>query len=100
LASKVAQSQQTPQHLETLALSLAETGRCEEAVQVQKELVALAEKLGNEKLTVRLRIKLIRYEAGAPCRTASEDATAESPAKVQESTPEPKQDEAKADAED
>jgi len=104
LASKVAQSQQTPQHLETLALSLAEAGRCEEAAQIQMELVALAEKLANEELASRLRIELVRYEAGTPCRPASENAPAESPAKVPEPDTAPKRnelrpDDAKPDAE-
>ncbi|MEO8497136.1 MAG: tetratricopeptide repeat protein, partial [Planctomycetota bacterium] len=40
LAGKVVQSQQTPQHLETLALSLAEAGRCDEAAAVQKQPVS------------------------------------------------------------
>lgn len=90
LASRVAQSQSTPQHLETLALSLAEAGRCEEAAKIQQQLVTLAEKLPNEVLASRLRIDLVRYEAGSPCRPASEAATADSSATPPEPDSSPK----------
>ncbi len=84
LAAQVVQAQQSPRHLETLALSLAEAGRCEEAAQIQKQLVALAEKLGNEEMATRLRADLVRYEAGAPCRPAAEAIAAEAPEKAPE----------------
>lgn len=87
LASRVVQAQRSPEHLETLALSLAEAGRCEEAARIQKELVALAKKLGNEELESRLRTELVRYEAGSPCRPAIQNATEEAPA----AAPEPDQ---------
>ena len=83
--------------LRASALSLAEAGRCEEALRIQNELVALAEKLENEELASRLRADLVRYEAGSPCRPASEDAAAKNSAKVPESVPEPERNELKPD---
>ncbi|MDA1052662.1 MAG: tetratricopeptide repeat protein [Planctomycetota bacterium] len=96
LANQVAQAQQTPQHLETLALSLAEAGRCEEAARIQKELVALAVKLGNEEMASRLASELVRYEAGSPCRPASESAASLPPAIVPVPDPLPKQEDEKS----
>jgi hypothetical protein len=78
LASHVAQAQQTPQHLETLAQALAEAGRCDEAAKIQEQLLALAESLQREDLITRLKAELARYQAGAPCRPSSEAATFDS----------------------
>lgn len=84
LAAQIVQAQQTPQHLETLALSLAEAGQCEEAAKIQRELVALAEKLEKEEMASRLRAVLVLYEAGAPCRPAADTVSAETPEKAPE----------------
>ncbi len=72
LATKIVQAQPKPQHMETLALALAEAGRCKEAATIQKQLVAKAEELGNEELAARLKKDLVRYEKGKPCRPVVE----------------------------
>jgi len=74
LATVVVQAQQTPQHLEALAVALAEAGRCDEAAKIQQQLVDLAVKLENEELAARLKVELVRYQAGKPCRPASQAA--------------------------
>lgn len=68
LAQKVYGARKTPPAAETLAMALAEVGRCEEAVALQRQLVAKAEDLGKEQLAARLKKDLVRYEAGPPCR--------------------------------
>jgi tetratricopeptide (TPR) repeat protein len=72
LATKVVQAQPTAPHKETLALALAEAGRCDEAAAIQRRLVAQAEEGGNEELAARLRKDLVRYEKGKPCRPVVE----------------------------
>jgi tetratricopeptide (TPR) repeat protein len=98
LATIVAQSKKTPEHLETLALSLAEDGRCKEAANIQQQLVDIAEKLGKEKLTTRLRVELVRYKAGSPCRPVADTmATFETPESEPKKEPAVKSDNAKQD---
>ncbi len=58
---------------ETVALALAEVGRCDEAATWQKRLVAAAEKSGKRSLISRLKRDLRRYEAGSPCRPPKQD---------------------------
>jgi tetratricopeptide (TPR) repeat protein len=58
---------------ETVALALAEVGRCDEAAAWQNRLVAAAEKSGNRILISRLKRDLRRYEAGSPCRPPKQD---------------------------
>lgn len=59
-------AQPAPAHAETLALSWAELGRCDEAVRWQKTALAEAERAGQDQ--ARLRAALARYQKGAPCR--------------------------------
>jgi tetratricopeptide (TPR) repeat protein len=53
-------------HSETVALALAELGRCEEAAEWQREAIAAARKEGVD--PGRLAQALVGYEKGAPCR--------------------------------
>ncbi len=70
LAVRIYQAQKTSTHAETLALALAETGRCEEAASLQKQLFTIAEQANNIELANRFRNDLVRYEKGKPCRPA------------------------------
>lgn len=53
---------------ESLAMALAELGRCDEAAQRQRGLVVAAERAGERDVVAALRAALARYERGAPCR--------------------------------
>lgn len=53
-------------HAETVALALAELGRCEEAAEWQREAIAAARKEGAD--PGRLTQALVGYEKVAPCR--------------------------------
>lgn len=82
LARSVYQVRESPTFAETMALALAELGRCDEAAAIQRQLVAEAEKLGNDQLSARLKNELIRYEKGPPCRPpvkVQDDADSQSP---------------------
>ena len=67
LAAKVYNSTRQVVHGETVALALAEAGRCEDAAAMQKRIIPAAEKANEAKLAVRLRRDLVRYEHGSPC---------------------------------
>jgi hypothetical protein len=56
-----------PVHGETMALALAELGRCDEALSWMKRAVAEAEQAGDADETARLRRELPKYES-ASCR--------------------------------
>ena len=68
LALRVHTARQDLAHAETVALALAETGRCDEAADWQRRLVEAARKAGNSELASRLVESLARYESGNPCR--------------------------------
>ena len=68
LVMKVYRAKTVPTPAETLALALAEVGRCEEAATLQKQLVATAEQLKDGNLVEQLKKDLVRYEKGNPCR--------------------------------
>ena len=70
LAVRIYQAQKTSTHAETLALALAETGRCEEAASLQKQLITIVEQTNNIELANRFRNDLVLYEKGKPCRPA------------------------------
>ncbi|HVZ23568.1 MAG TPA: tetratricopeptide repeat protein [Vicinamibacterales bacterium] len=53
---------------ETLAMALAETGRFDEAVALQRQILAAAEKAGQTDVASRVSANLRRYEQRAPCR--------------------------------
>lgn len=67
LAQAVAQAEQTAGHLETVALALAELGRCPEAAEAQRQAVALARASGDALFLGELEEALARYEATNPC---------------------------------
>jgi tetratricopeptide (TPR) repeat protein len=54
---------------ETLAMALAEVGQFEQAVSIQRTLVAAAEQAGLAAPIARLTANLRLYESGQPCRT-------------------------------
>ena len=68
LATKVYETRNTPTHAETLAMALAEVGRCDEAATLQRQLVDWAAELKKNELVVRFKRDLVRYEKGRPCR--------------------------------
>ena len=68
LAESVAAVQPIPLHLETLALALAEAGRCDDAATAQKRALAVASGGGaSSAMVARLSADLARYQRGAPC---------------------------------
>ncbi len=66
LARQVFDASPTVFHGETVAMALAETGRCTEAAQWQRRLLAQMSEQGAEPTEAQLE-DLERYEAGAPC---------------------------------
>jgi len=52
---------------ETVALALAELGRCQEAAEWQSRLIGVAARANESELAARLREDLIRYNRGMPC---------------------------------
>jgi tetratricopeptide (TPR) repeat protein len=68
IASQLMQLEQRPEHTETLAMALAETGRFEEAIEHQTKLLEGAESAKRERVIPRLRANLERYQRGEACR--------------------------------
>ncbi|MDA8018184.1 MAG: tetratricopeptide repeat protein [Thermoanaerobaculia bacterium] len=66
LATRVVEASPSIGHLETLALALAESGRCAEAAEVQRQIVAMPgmKPAGIAKYSVVAQ----RYAEGPPCR--------------------------------
>jgi hypothetical protein len=60
--------QRAPDLGETMAMALAELGRYDEAVQVQRDLMTGAERRGLHDVTRRLAENLALYERHQPCR--------------------------------
>lgn len=56
------------QHGELVAVALAQLGRCGEAVEWQRKLIAAAIEQGNSALETKLRADLSRYQNGELCR--------------------------------
>jgi tetratricopeptide (TPR) repeat protein len=67
LAMAVNAAEPTPVHGETIALALAELGRCDEALGWMKRAVAEAERAKDNAGAARLRREMPKYE-GAMCR--------------------------------
>ena len=65
----LAKEQRTPDLGETMAMALADEGRYDEAVQVQRDLITGAERRGLHDVMGRLSENLARYERHQPCRT-------------------------------
>lgn len=68
LASLVVSARRTTEHGETLAMALAEVGRCDEAAAVQEQLVQVATEHGLTDEARRLAQAVEHYAAGPPCR--------------------------------
>ena len=67
IAIAVNDAEPTPAHGETIALALAELGRCDEALEWMKRAVAEAERAKDDAGAARLRGEMPKYEA-ASCR--------------------------------
>ncbi|HUP41848.1 MAG TPA: tetratricopeptide repeat protein [Thermoanaerobaculia bacterium] len=68
LIEPLVEVQPTAAHVETLALSLAEAGRCDEAAQWQQRVIQAFQQAGDTARLDELQGVLARYDAGAPCR--------------------------------
>jgi len=68
LARPLVAARRSPEHLETLAMALAELGRFEEAIAAQNEAIAAAEAQGRRGLLPRFRENLVRYEGATAAR--------------------------------
>ncbi|MGH9970597.1 MAG: tetratricopeptide repeat protein [Pyrinomonadaceae bacterium] len=60
------------QHGALVGLALAELGRCSEAAEWQRKIIAAAERQRNEDLLAKLRVDLQRYEKVQSCRPVGE----------------------------
>ena len=69
LVTPLAEGQRSPAVVETMAMALAETGRFDEAVRLQAELLQLARRGGRADLMPHLAANLRLYQARRPCRT-------------------------------
>jgi hypothetical protein len=67
IAQAVNDAEPAPAHAETIALALAELGRCGEAMEWMQRAISSAERGKNAGETARLRGELPKY-AGAMCR--------------------------------
>jgi len=67
LARRVIEARPTAFHAETVAMALAEIGRCDEASRWQRIAIDLARRESRDDLTNRLNASLARYERGRPC---------------------------------
>jgi len=71
LATRVYGAEPTPVHGETVALALAELGRCDEAVTWMKRAIDDAEKQNEAAEATRLRGEMPKYDV-ASCRPAGQ----------------------------
>jgi len=72
LAQLVYKSTGALEHGVLVAIALGELGRCSEAADWQRKLIADAEQQHQTDLLTKLRAGLKQYEAGPPCRPAGE----------------------------
>lgn len=68
LALRVFEARPTVTHAETVALALAEAGRCSQAATWQQRALEAARRLQRPDLAAALAEELARYQAGPPCR--------------------------------
>jgi tetratricopeptide (TPR) repeat protein len=68
LIEPLVEVQPTAAHVETLAMALAEAGRCDEAAEWQRRVIEAFRQAGDAVRLEELQEVLARYEAGAPCR--------------------------------
>lgn len=72
LARLVYQATDLVNHGAIVAMSLAELGRCAEAAELQRRLIAAAERDRRPDMVVKLKTDLRRYESANPCRPQGE----------------------------
>jgi tetratricopeptide (TPR) repeat protein len=72
LAQMIYQASASPEHGALVAMALAELGRCAEAAEWQRRMIAMAGQDHKTDLLTRLNIDLKRYEQGQPCRPVAE----------------------------
>jgi len=72
LAQLVYKSTGELEHGVLVAMALGELGRCREAAELERKLIAAAEQQHQTDLLTKLRAGLKQYEAGPPCRPAGE----------------------------
>ena len=68
LAEKLLEETRSAVHAETVAMALAETGQFDDAIRLQRSLIAQAEAEADSRYVDRLRENLSRYEKGEPSR--------------------------------
>ena len=72
LAQMIYQVSGSPEHGALVAMALAELGRCAEAAEWQRRMIAVAEEGHRTDLLARLNSDLKLYEQKQPCRPAAE----------------------------
>lgn len=77
LAQRVFATSSTPQYGALVALALAELGRCSEAADWQRRMIAAAETEKSADLLVKLRAGLKQYENAQSCRPGNQTLLAE-----------------------
>ncbi len=73
LMQELLKTQRTLELAQTMAMTLAELGQYEEAVNWQRDAMASARQAGRGDLAARLQENLTRYESRQPCRTPWRD---------------------------
>ena len=68
LGIRVYQASATVSHSETVAMAMAEMGRCEEAAEWQRNAISGAKPVVSPERLEDLQAGLAHYESGAPCR--------------------------------
>ena len=74
---RVFKASKSVSHGATVALALAELGRCQEAAEWQRRMIAAAEKAQKSALVRQLEVNLERYEKDQPCRPPGEAGSSE-----------------------
>ena len=77
LAQRVFNSSPAPQHGALVALTFAELGRCSEAGEWQRRMIAAAGQARNADLAAKLQAGLKQYENSTSCRPENETILAE-----------------------
>ena len=72
LSRLVYQATDLVNHGAIVAMALAELGRCAEAAELQRRLIAAAERDRRTDMVVKLKADLRRYESANPCRPRGE----------------------------
>jgi tetratricopeptide (TPR) repeat protein len=72
LAQLVYRATDLVNHGAIVAMALAEIGRCSEAAELQRRLIAAAERDQRPDIVVKLKTDLRRYESANPCRPQGE----------------------------